>query len=145
MYKHILVPTDGSDLSRKAVEAAVKFAKDIGADVTGFIATPEFHVLSLDPTMVTDTSMEFRKDSDEQAARALDAVKETSDAAGVPCTVDSVVDDEPSEAIIDAAERNHCDLIIMASHGREGLSAMLMGSQTAKVLSHSKIPVLVCR
>jgi nucleotide-binding universal stress UspA family protein len=145
MYKHILIPTDGSELSQKAIQEGVKFAKEIGAEVTGFIATPAFHVLSLNPTMVTDTSREFRKDSEEQAARALGAVKQVSDAAGVPCSVDSVVEDDPSEAIIEAAQRNHCDLIIMASHGREGVSAMVMGSETAKVLSHSKIPVMVCR
>jgi nucleotide-binding universal stress UspA family protein len=145
MYKHILIPTDGSELSQKAIREGVKFAKEIGAEVTGFISTPRFHVLSLNPTMVTDTGSEFRKDSDEAAARALDAVKQMSDAAGVPCTIDSAVGDEPSEEIIEAAQRNHCDLIIMASHGREGLSAVLMGSETAKVLSHSNIPVMVCR
>ncbi len=145
MYKHILIPTDGSELSQKAIREGVNFAKEIGAEVTGFIATPKFHTVSLNPTMVTDTDEQYRKDSDEKAARALDAVKESSESAGVRCTIDSAVDDEPSEAIIDAAQRNHCDLIVMASHGRTGVSALLLGSETAKVLTHSKIPVLVCR
>lgn len=143
MYKHILIPTDGSELSKKAIEEGVKFAKDIGAEVTGFIATPNFHLISMDPTMVTDTSSEFRRESAAQAAQALEAVKRSSEAAGVPCTIDSVVDDAPAEAIVEAASRNQCDLIVMASHGRAGVSAMLMGSQTAKVISQSPIPVLV--
>jgi nucleotide-binding universal stress UspA family protein len=143
VYKHILIPTDGSELSQIAVEEGVKFAKGIGAEVTGFIATPNFHLISLNPMMVTDTSDQFRKDSVEQAARALEAVRQTSEAAGVPCTVETVVDDQPADAIVAAAERNHCDLIVMASHGRAGMSAMLLGSETAKVISHSRIPVLV--
>jgi nucleotide-binding universal stress UspA family protein len=144
MYKHILIPTDGSELSLKAIQEGVKFAKEIGAEVTGFIATPKFHLVSLNPTMVTDTSDQFRKDSDEIAARALETIRDSSDAAGVRCSIDMAVEDDPSEAIVDAAQRNHCDLIVMASHGRAGMSAMLLGSETAKVISQSKVPVLVC-
>jgi nucleotide-binding universal stress UspA family protein len=145
MYKHILIPTDGSELSEKAIKEGVSLAKEVGAEVTGFIATPRFHVASLDPTMVTDTEVQFRRHSEEQAAKALGFVKEASEAAGVRCTTDSAVDDAPSEAIIEAARRNDCDLIVMASHGRKAVSAMLLGSETTKVLSHSRIPVLVCR
>jgi len=144
MYKHILISTDGSELSRKAIQEGVDFAKQVGADVTGFIATPEFHALAVDPMMVTDTDEQFKKDSDEQAARALDVIESTSQAAGVRCSTDSVVSDDPSQAIVEAARRNHCDLIVMATHGRSGVSAMLLGSETAKVLSHSSVPVLVC-
>jgi len=127
MYKHILVPTDGSPLSAKAVKQAVAFAKSVGAKITAL------HV-----------SQEFRQMMDEGYA-LLDGVKSSANAADVQCDGVAVVNNLPYDAIIKQAKKAKCDLIMMASHGRKGLSSILLGSETAKVLTHSKIPVLVVR
>ncbi len=145
MYKRILIPTDGSALSRKAVKEGVKLAKSVGAEVEAFTATPRFRVFTLDSTMATDAAAEYRRDSKKAAKKALDAVRKAAASAGVPCRTEHVVSDYPYEAIIQAAKRDRCDLIFMASHGRKGVAGVLLGSETAKVLTHSKTPVLVCR
>ena len=147
MFKHILVPTDGSDLSKETARRAVAFAKDVGARITAFFAKPEYPVsyygegALIDPT----TPEKFAELAEQQAQQTLAFVAELGAAAGVAVGTLSLTSDIPYQAIIDAATRAGCDLIFMASHGRRGFSALLLGSETNKVLTHSKIPVLVYR
>ncbi len=146
MYKHILIPTDGSDLSKKAIKQGTAFAKSIGAKVTAITVTPNFHMIfAVEPPMVTDTKGEYERHSKERAKKILGAAKKAAAAAHIRFEGMHAVDDQPYKAIISTARRKGCDLIFMASHGWKGLSALLLGSETNKVLTHSKIPVLVCR
>jgi len=147
MFKHILVPTDGSELSRSTARRAISFAKEAGAQVTIFYAKPEYPIAYfgegalIDPT----TPEKFAEMADQQAAEYLSEVEAWCQEAGVPCKTTSATSDIPYEAIIAAAESSGCDLIFMASHGRRGISGFLLGSETNKVLTHSKVPVLVYR
>ena len=145
MYKHILLPTDGSELSAKAVRDGLQFAKEIGARVTALHVTPPFYPSELTPSALTAHAHEHEVKSQESVRRALGAAEEAARAAGVPCTAVHRVGDGPFEEIIHVADESGCDLIFMASHGRRGVKAMLLGSETNKVLTHSKIPVLVTR
>lgn len=144
MYKHILIPTDGSGLSGRVIAKGVALAGATGARVIGFIATPAYRAVSIDPMMVPDTAGDFARDSSRRTRRALSAVKRAA-AAGVRCSTEHIVADQPWKAIIRAARRNRCALICMASQGRKGLAGILLGSETNKALMHSKVPVLVCR
>ena len=147
MYKHILIPTDGSSLSRAAAIAGVKLAKGMGARVTGFHAAPPatpieykgmFPVGYRDPA---DRALVI-----ERAARKhLEVIEKAARAAKVRCKVEHVTNDYPAEAIVAAARRNNCDLIFMPTHGRRGFRSSMLGTQTQKVLSLAKIPVLVHR
>jgi len=147
MFKHILVPTDGSQLSQETTRRAVIFAKETGARVTAFYAKPEYPVTYygegalIDPT----TPEKFAELAEEQANEILDFVEKQCQENGVDFTRLSLTSDIPYEAIIEAASSCKCDLIFMSSHGRRGISALLLGSETHKVLTHSKIPVLVYR
>lgn len=147
MFKHIFVPTDGSQLSNDTVARAVQFAKDAGARITFFFAKPDYPVSFYGEGAIMDpTSPEkFAEMAESQAREILGAAAKTAEAAGVDCGTVSVVNDMPYEAIIAEAQARGCDLIFMASHGRRGISAMLLGSETQKVLTHSRIPVLVYR
>jgi nucleotide-binding universal stress UspA family protein len=120
-------------------------AKTTGARVTGVHVTAPFHALSLDPTMVTDTSSEYKAQSRALSDKALEQVAMAAQAAGVSCETLHEESDQPYRAIIAAALNYNCDLIVMASHGRSGMTAILLGSETVKVLTHSAIPVLVYR
>lgn len=147
MFKHILVPTDGSQLSQDTIHRAVSFAREAGAKITAFFAKPEYPIAYfgegalIDPT----TPEKFAEIADQQAAEYLGAVRGMCEEAGVECDTVSTTSDVPYEAIIEAAEQAGCDLIFMASHGRRGISGFLLGSETNKVLTHSRIPVLVYR
>jgi nucleotide-binding universal stress UspA family protein len=145
MYKHILIPTDGSDLSWMAMRQGIAFAKSLNARVTALTVTPTFHTVTVDPVMVADTPEQYRKDSEAAAARYLHAATAAAGEMGVTCETVHVVNDYPYQAIIETAQSKGCDLIFMASHGRRGVAALLLGSETTKVLTHSKIPVLVYR
>ncbi|HEX9174251.1 MAG TPA: universal stress protein [Telluria sp.] len=145
MFKHILLPTDGSDLSERAVLAGVSFAKDIGARVTGMTVTPEFHTFTYKTEMLEDTEEEFNASTQRQASTNLAVITDAATRSHVPCDVLQVTSDEPWAAILQASKERGCDLIIMASHGRRGLKALILGSETQKVLVHSGIPVLVYR
>jgi len=145
MFKHLLLPTDGSQLSEAAIQSGVQFAKSINAKVTGFYAMPQFHVFTYRTEMLADSKEEFAKDCKAHADRFLGVVLEAPKAAGVPCETALATSDHPYEAIIAMAEEKGCDLIMMASHGRRGVQGFLLGSETHKVLTHSKIPVLVFR
>jgi nucleotide-binding universal stress UspA family protein len=145
MYKNILIPTDGSDLSAKAVKHGVALSKAIGAKVTALTVSTPFHIFALDPEMIEDTQDTYKKRSAKKTAEILDVVASGAKAANVVCDTVHVEHEHPYEAIIDTARSKGCDLILMASHGRRGVSAVVLGSETVKVLTHSKIPVLVCR
>jgi len=138
MYKHILIPTDGSALSQAAVAHGVSLAKSVGAKVT--IVT-----VSIPEVMPTTTAEQYAKQVAVVATRYLDAAKEVAQTAGVSCDTVYVELNQPYLAIIDTAAKRSCDLIIMASHGRRGIAAIVLGSETNKVLTHSNIPVLVVR
>ncbi|HEY6897913.1 MAG TPA: universal stress protein [Rhodocyclaceae bacterium] len=147
MFKHILVPTDGSELSNSTVQRAIVFAREAGARVTFYFAKPDYPIALygegalIDPT----TPEKFSEMADQQAATLLSACEQQAKEAGVPCASSSSVSNVPWEAIIEAAEQAGCDLIFMASHGRRGISGFLLGSETQRVLTHSTIPVLVYR
>jgi nucleotide-binding universal stress UspA family protein len=145
MYKHILIPTDGSLLSEDAVRQGIALAKSLGAKITAITVSPSFHTFSLDPGMITDTPQEYQRECEALAAKTLGVAEAAAKAASVPFRAVHVVHDHPYAAIIEAAQKNQCDLIFMASHGRKGVSALILGSETTKVLTHTKIPVLVCR
>jgi nucleotide-binding universal stress UspA family protein len=145
MYKRILIPTDGSEASQRAILAGVEFAREVGAEVVGLTATPEFSVLSTDSEMLEDTPEQYAAASAARAARVLADIQSAATDAGVPCRTLQAIDDDPYAAIISAAEQGGCDLIVMGSHGRHGLQGLLLGSETQKVLVHSTIPVLVHR
>jgi nucleotide-binding universal stress UspA family protein len=145
MFKHILIPTDGSDLSRKAVLYGVRLAKELGAKVTGLTVAEPYRVATMDTILISVDEGDYEEQSRVLSEKAMEQVKMAAQAAGVPCETVREVNDQPYRAIIDAAQALQCDLIVMASHGRRGISALLLGSETAKVLTHSTIPVLVYR
>src|SRR5215831_17220375 len=145
LFKNILVATDGSDLAAKAVEQGILLAKAVGAKVTAVTVTEPFNVLSLSPSELGYTPIEYRKYAEAYADKLLGTVSATAKSSGVVCETLHVEHVLIYKAIIDAAEARRCDLIVMASHGRRGVSAVVLGSETVKVLTHSKIPVLVYR
>jgi len=145
MYKHILIPTDGSPLAEDAIKHGLMLAKALNAKVTVLTVTPPFHVLAVEPMMVTDTREQYDKDVAAMAERRLTFAREAAKVAGVVYEDAHLVAEHPWAAIIDTAKARGCDLIFMASHGRKGVSALVLGSETTKVLTHSKIPTLVCR
>jgi nucleotide-binding universal stress UspA family protein len=145
MFKHLLVPTDGSALSDAAIQMAVTLASESGAKVTGLHVIPEFHVLAYGTEMLADTEEQFILATRQRADDYLGVVTKAATQAGVECDTVARNRDHPYEAIISVAAQRNCDLIVMASHGRGGLRALLLGSETQKVLTHSQIPVLVVR
>jgi len=147
MFKHMLLPTDGSPLSMRAAKAAVRFAGANGARITAFYVTPQYRPeISGDYLPANFVSLpEFTKQVKKTADKYLGKVKQLADAANVPCATVQTSSDSPYQAIIKAAKANKCDLIFMASHGRRGIAGLLIGSETNKVLTHCKLPVLVYR
>jgi nucleotide-binding universal stress UspA family protein len=147
MFKHILIPTDGSELSGKAVKAAVELAAAVGAKVTGFFAAPAATPVIYDDLLPVGYVTPDQHEALIKVAsrKNLAVIEEAARAAGVPVDVVSVTSEYPAESIIETARNRGCDLIFMASHGRRGLKAVLLGSETHKVLVHSQIPVLVYR
>lgn len=147
MFKRLLVPTDGSTPARKAIRQAVRLAKEQKARVIGFYVGPPWQLPLygeyLPPEVLSPK--EHARAVKKTAARHLAAVKQAAAAAGVSCRCYFVMGEHPYEEIVKAARRNRCDLIVIASHGRRGISRLLLGSETAKVLAHSSIPVMVCR
>lgn len=147
MFKRILVPTDGSQLSQDTARRAVSFAKEAGASITAFYAKPEYPVTYYGEGALIDstTPEQFAELAEQQAQQVIGFVDTLCQEAGVACNTLTLTCDVPYEAIIEAATQSDCDLIFMASHGRRGFSGLLLGSETNKVLTHSKIPVLVYR
>jgi nucleotide-binding universal stress UspA family protein len=145
MHRHILIPTDGSELSQNAIDYGMALAKSVNAKVTVLTVSTPFHTFAVEPGLVTDTPEQYEKRMATLAAKYLNAAKEAALAAGVSCETMHVEHDQLHLAIIETAARQSCDLIVMASHGRRGISAIVLGSETVKVLTHSTIPVLVVR
>ena len=149
MFHHLLVPTDGSQMAETASERAIVFAKSSGAEITFFHAQESFYArtdvalfgegFAINP----DLGESFAQANRERAETILKAATNQAEAAGVPCTSSTAVHPVIYEAILAAARDNNCDLIFMASHGRRGLAGLLIGSETQRVLTHSKLPVLV--
>ncbi|MBS0434616.1 universal stress protein [Piscinibacter sp.] len=144
MFKRILVPTDGSDITGKAVDKAIGLAKSVGATLYAISVKEPFPYSAISEMQPTPPQ-EFFDAQERIAAKRLAQVTDAAKAAGVPCQAHSVEALHPWEAIIDHAKRNECDLVVMASHGRRGVSALLLGSETQKVLTHSTVAVLVVR
>ena len=146
MFKHVLIPTDGSSFSDAAVKSGVKLAKEMNAKVTGLHVTVPFHVLTTDSEALSETRSEYERHAKTKAENALAAFENAAKGEGVVAFDKAfVASEQPYEAIINTARDKGCDLILMASHGRQGLQALLLGSETHRVLIHSKIPVLVYR
>ena len=145
MFRHILIPTDGSELAEKAIHYGVALAKEQGARITALTVTKPFHVMTLEPGMLTDTRAAYTQNVAEHTRKYLDVVSNAAKAAGVTCDAVSLEHEHPYQGIIECARNRECDLIVMASHGRSGVSAIVLGSQTVKVLTHTKVPVLVYR
>lgn len=145
MFKHILIPTDGSELSNIAIVNGVKFAKEINAKITGLSVTTPFHVFALEALQVGDTAERYSTDVAAIAERNLNVLKEAATKAGVDCELVHRSSEHPYEEIVTTAKERGCDVIFQASHGRRGVRALIVGSETNKVLTHSKIPVLVYR
>jgi nucleotide-binding universal stress UspA family protein len=144
MYKHILIATDGSELAGRAVAAGLALAKELKAKVTAVTATePWSAMVSGEPALAFPID-DYEKAAAENAERILSGVAGAARNAGVPCET-AHIRDFPAEGIIEAAKAGGCDLIVMASHGRRGLSKLLLGSQATRVLALSTVPVLVCR
>jgi nucleotide-binding universal stress UspA family protein len=147
MFKHILIPTDGSPVAAKAIQAGVALAKEMGASVTGYYAIepPPTHIYGEGYLADRKLVDELARRSRDIAQRSVDEVSDAAKAAGVPC--DTVVDKAtlPYKGIVQAAEEKKCDAVFMASHGHRGITGLLLGSVTQQVLTHSKIPVLVFR
>ena len=141
MYKHILIPTDGSDLSENAIDHGIALAKVLGAKVTALTVLEPFYVSAFEPSMVG----QYKKHVAALATKHLDVARTAASASDVACEVVRVEHERPYQAIIDTAKERGCDVIVMSSHGRRGLSAIVLGSETVKVLTHSTIPVIVGR
>ena len=148
MYKHILLPLDGSEFSMKAVSEGIDLAKAVGAKVTFITVVPHFRLaitVGHSSEIVRKLEKEHEEESRKQSDALLSKVEAEAEKKGVDCNRMVVIDDSAYAQIIDAAKKSKCDLIVMASHGRRGLDAVLLGSETTKVLTHSKVPVLVVR
>lgn len=147
MYKHILIPTDGSAQSAHAVAQGVDLAKAMGARVTGLFVAPAPTPLVFDGMLPVGYMQpdEHAAMTARAAARYLEVIDKAAKQAGVGCECVTVTGEYPADAILDIAAKRKCDLIVMASHGRRGLAGVLLGSETQKVLTHAKTPVLVCR
>lgn len=145
MYKHILIATDGSEFSERAVNHGIALAKAVNAKVTGITVSTPFHIFAAEAGIVTDTLESYSARMAEVAAQRLAQVQDAAAAADVSYDIVHAQHEHPYQAIIDVATNRGCDLIVVASHGRRGISAIVLGSEAVKVLTHSTIPVLVYR
>ena len=147
MFKHILLPTDGSRLSERGVKAGISLAKALGARITGvYVVSPYAPVIYADAAYIPPNALkEYQQAAESHGAKVLAKLEREARAAGVPCATQVVTDAQIWQGILKVARARKCDAIAMASHGRGGLGGLLLGSETSRVLSHSKIPVLVAR
>lgn len=147
MFKHILLPTDGSKLSAKTVKRGIDLAKKSRARVTAIHVVPAFELMVDEGITMLSAALKkrFEEEGRARAQKMLDDIARQARARGVRCTTLCVASDLPYQQIVAAARKKKCDLIMMASHGRRGLSSLLLGSETAKVLLHTKVPVLIVR
>jgi len=149
VYKHLLLPTDGSKLAAKGFKAGIRLARGLGAKVTAV-----YVILPYTPAVYGDAALyyvpglspqEYKKSAEQGARKALAAIESEARSAGVPCATRFVTAKHPHEAILKVASAAKCDAIVMATHGRGGLGGLILGSETQRVLAHSKVPVLVIR
>jgi len=147
MFRRILVPTDGSDLSNESVKSAIKLAEENGAAIVALNVQPVYRppVVAEVPVADVYSQEEYEAGALKVGNKVLAEVAEWAAAASVPCKTVAQLDSSPYETIIRVARDEGCDLIFMASHGRRGMAGLLLGSETQKVLTHCKIPVLVHR
>ena len=145
MFRHILIPTDGSVLSEKAIKEGIRLAVLLHAKVTAFHVIPKFHASDVLMGVLEVNRGDYDKAAREYADSHLASVKRAANEGGATCDVAYTTSDDPAGEIIAASKRYGCDLILMASHGRRGMQEVLLGSETHKVLTHSHIPVLVYR
>jgi nucleotide-binding universal stress UspA family protein len=145
MFKHILLPTDGSRLSEKSVKQGIRMAKALNARVTALHVVPKFHTFTYQSGMLESTRREYEAGAAERTKNCLEFVRKVAAGSDVKCDTAQVSSDQPFQEIIKAAGKKGCDLILMASHGRRGIEGFLLGSETQKVLTHSTVPVLVYR
>lgn len=145
MYKHILMPTDGSALSQAAIREGLQLAKESGARVTFVNVAPPYRLFSYDDESLNDTRFDYDSHARERGERLLAQCEKAASEAGVSCAKRFAISEQPYEEIVRAADETHADLIVMASHARKGMQRVLLGSQTQKTLAHSKTPVLVIR
>jgi nucleotide-binding universal stress UspA family protein len=147
MYRNILIATDGSELAEKAVIHGIALAKAVGAKVTALIVEAPFNVFNVPESKVRQMPEAFQQHVEyvkKHSGKVLGHVAESAKAVGVACDTIQLEQEQPYQAIIATAKEKDCDLIVMASHGRSGITAVLLGSVTNKVLTHTDIPVLVC-
>ncbi|CAN7428780.1 universal stress protein [Mesorhizobium sp. LjRoot246] len=149
MYKHLLIATDGSELADKGVAHGLKLARGLGASVTFVTVSESFPIFAWGGAMAGYTAgdelVAYKEEAGKYANEVLAKCKASAEAAGVAAEIIHVEDKRPAEAILELSQALGCDLIVMASHGRRGLGKLLLGSQTAEVLSYTEIPVLVVR
>jgi nucleotide-binding universal stress UspA family protein len=153
MIRHILIPTDGSKLSERAILHGMKLAKALGAKVTGLHVIPRFHsftyrtqtLLTYRVALPEDSEAAYKQTTDACAKKLLQFITRAAANADVACDTLHVSDDQPFRAIIGTAKKKGCDLILMASHGHSGIGGLLLGNEAQKVLTHSHIPVLIYR
>jgi len=145
MFKVILIPTDGSELSERAIRQGVALAKALGATVVGLTVAMPFSVFAVEAMMTPEIAEKYEHDTRILTRKYLSVVEAVAKEAGVPCMTLTRTGAQPHQEIINAAEEQKCDAICMASHGRRGVSALVLGSETVKVLTHSRIPVIVVR
>jgi nucleotide-binding universal stress UspA family protein len=145
MYKHLLIAVDGSDLSDKALGQGVGLAKALGARVTIVHVSLPWSSIAVGEIAVMFPPQEYEANMAAAATQLLERMKKAADAGGITAAVEHVSDAHPDRAILATAEKYGCDLLVMGSHGRRGIAGLLLGSVTAKTLTHSKIPVLVYR
>ncbi|MBC7956893.1 MAG: universal stress protein [Cytophagales bacterium] len=144
MFNRILVPTDGSDITKKAVDTAIALAKSVNAKLYTLSVKEPFPYSAISEMQPTPPQ-EFFDAQERMASARVKEVREAAEGMGLLCEAHTVEALHPWEAVIEHARRHECGLIVMASHGRRGVSALLLGSETQKVLTHSKVPVLVVR
>ena len=144
MFKHILLPTDGSEKAQIAAEKAVELAKQHGAKITAVVVIDPFPYIGLGEASAFGLQA-YLTEAQAMAGQSLDSVRQLADAAGVSFTADTIERSATHEGILDTAEAEHCDLIVIGSHGSQGMKSLILGSVTQKVLTHSTVPVLVIK
>jgi nucleotide-binding universal stress UspA family protein len=145
MYKNILIATDGSELAGKAIAAGFALARELGSEITVVTVTEPWTAYASGEVGLAFPVDEYEKSARESAAHILGGVSKLAHKAGLTCATIHAKDQYPSDGILETAKARGCDLIVMASHGRRGLGRLLLGSQAVRVLTHSNVPVLVCR
>jgi nucleotide-binding universal stress UspA family protein len=147
MYRKILVATDGSTLSKKAVRSAIELAGAVGAELVALYVVPRYPISYFEGGVTVSTAEIARTEKQwaEKGQAVVDAVRDAAEAAGVKAKAAVARSDLVAESILATVKKNKCDLVVMASHGRKGLKRILLGSETQQVLTHSTVPVLVLR